>query len=535
MSTLTVDSSPKELYRIFTTYDELFSHRDLPNVAKLVACIYAWKKNHKATCSSPAEAFEQHRQATLHPPKRGPRIARPKQEVVNVNDGDHSASNDSDDDVVLASQISAAPSLPAVPKKKEVRHPVSSASSSSPSPPPPSSAPLEDEQYDAVLQRLGARPWLSEKELKARTAADADFIPPSWEMLAAAFYASQDSAESVRRYGIPLTDVQWVERVREHADEYFGERDNFEVLQLDDRPFPDTIIIASALRANVPMRPDPLQVLRREQAKTDNSRVLQLQDSLRSIYQEFRSYKDNEALRTEAVISKVAAGIALGADDEEMANSKKRKTPSPQASAAADPSRSPPVRARTESPIPSSIGEDSTSLHLPSNSDDEVIKLLGDDLLFLFFMASNDSLKRVKRGEQPMTDAEYLKHVSDQISASRHAEVKVQRRRAYDQLALSARPFADGVVVLAYMGAIAQQDGAKVVTRAELVGLEKRITERVATRLQSGVRDLLTQTSAAVEQTLQSALQQMNAMNRKQMDEFLVSSKSSVPADSYTL
>ena len=408
-----------------------------------------------------------------------------------------------------------APLQEAADEQRNVHQPVLSASSHSPRRP----SPLDDDQYEAVLQRLGAQPWLSDKELKARAATDADSSPPSWELLAAAYYASQDSVESGRRYGIPLTDVQWVERVREHAEEYFGERDNFEVLQLDDRPFPDTVIIAAALRANVPMRPDPLQVLRREQSKTDNSRVLQLQDSLRSIYQEFRSYKDNEMLRIDAAISKVAARMPRVVDDEEKVSAKKRKAP--QASAAAEPS---PARARTESPIPSSIDEET----IPANGDGEVMKLLGDDLLFLFFMASNDSLERIKRGEQPLTDAEYLKHVSDQISASRHAEVKAQRRRAYDQLALSSRPFADDVVIAAYRGSIAQRDGAKVVTRAELVGLEKRITELVAARLQSGVRDLLTQTTSAVEQTLQSALQQMNAMNRKQMDDFLVSTKSSV-------
>jgi hypothetical protein len=278
MSDITTNSRPRDLYNAFTTYDKLLSRSDLPNATKLVACIYAWKKNHKATCASVAEAFEQHRQVTLHPPKRGPRVARAKNEVV-IHD--------------------EPPSPPPLTLPL-----ASSPSSSSASPPPPAPSPslISDNQYEAVLQRLGAEPWMSSEDSKARSAADPDFTPPSWELLAAAFYASQDSVESVRRYGFPLTDAQWVERVREHADQYFGEVDNFKVLQLDDRPFLDGTIIAAALRANIPMRPDPLEVLRREQAQARDRRMMGLENNVLGLYKDFRDYRAAETSRVKAVL-----------------------------------------------------------------------------------------------------------------------------------------------------------------------------------------------------------------------------------------
>ena len=200
--------------------------------------------------------------------------------------------------------------------------------SSSPSQPPPSTSPLPvqlslsvshlpsdyigDTQYQAVLDRLGAQPWLSEREVKERRAADPDYSGPSWEMLASLFYASQDSLENARRHGYPLTDVQWVERVREHAVEYFDEGENFEMAQLHDgRPFSDTTIVAAALRANIPTRPDPLQVLRREQLRMEDRRFVHLESSIRRVHEHLREYMEDEEDRINTTVSRVVAKVML--------------------------------------------------------------------------------------------------------------------------------------------------------------------------------------------------------------------------------
>jgi hypothetical protein len=127
--------------------------------------------------------------------------------------------------------------------------------------------------------------------------------------MCATCYASQDSEEGVRRYGTPLNDVQWIERVRHYTVEYYNERDNFEVLHLEDRPFSDAIITAAADRANIPMRPDPLEVLRRDQAKACNDRFSHLENSLQDLCRDFRSFKNDEALRIEEGLTKILSRV----------------------------------------------------------------------------------------------------------------------------------------------------------------------------------------------------------------------------------
>ena len=63
MSTLSVQSSPLDIYMVCQTYAQLHKHRHLPSVAKVISCISTW--NHKHKLNRIKDAFTAHRQYTF--------------------------------------------------------------------------------------------------------------------------------------------------------------------------------------------------------------------------------------------------------------------------------------------------------------------------------------------------------------------------------------------------------------------------------------------------------------------------------------
>jgi hypothetical protein len=180
----------------------------------------------------------------------------------------------------------------------------------------------------------------------------------------------------------------------------------------------------------------------------------------------------------------------------------------------------------TDPSFDTSLLEEEKAYSVPQSTRN-VRALLGDDMLFLFYLAANASVERIKRGESPMTDAEYLLHVSKQIADSRHMEVRIERRSEYAKLKLQHRPFSDELVIASYREHCAERAGKKLVTVADLAQiiaeLEARVKQSVVNQLQAGIKDLLTQASDAFELSLRRTVDEIKTMNTRQMEQFRAS------------
>lgn len=73
--TITAESTPAAIYQECDSYDALCQHKHLPNVTKLINCIYGWKAKHKSTAHDLDVAFEQHRVLYTNRRGRRPRLS----------------------------------------------------------------------------------------------------------------------------------------------------------------------------------------------------------------------------------------------------------------------------------------------------------------------------------------------------------------------------------------------------------------------------------------------------------------------------